>query len=187
MGRDLFGEVPLILDDAADGQPPPGQPRDLDRRVRALVRVDPTEGDQSGAGVGGEGQLGDVDAVVHGGDVLQIGRPVGVGDGHVVRRRSGICGQDPGAREAVDRGEQRGAALPGEGQRQPVQMTVYQVELDGPGERVGDVHRLPYPPVHRRVLGIAVRAHAVEACRGDRVEGGEQCHVDAACDQPFGE
>jgi hypothetical protein len=33
--RDLFGEVPLVLDDAADGQPPSGQPRDLDRRVRA--------------------------------------------------------------------------------------------------------------------------------------------------------
>ena len=47
----------------------------------------------------------------------------------------------------MDRGEQRRPAVGGEGQRQPVQVVVHEVELGRARQGVGDVHRLPDPAV----------------------------------------
>ena len=68
----------------------------------------------------------------------------------------------------------------GEGQRQPVEVVVHQVELARPVERVGDVQRLPDPAVQLRVLGVRHCGHtpsSVAAVTESR--GGEQGDVDA--------
>ena len=66
-------------------------------------------------------------------------------------------------------------------------MAVHQVELRRPGQRMGDVQRFPHPPIHRRIVGITTRAHAVEAGRRDRVQGREQRHIDATRRQALGQ
>ena len=56
--------------------------------------------------------------------------------------------------------------VPREGQRQPVEVVVDEVELARALERVRDVQRLPDPPVERAVLLVPPWAHAVERGRG---------------------
>lgn len=55
--------------------------------VVALVRMHPAERHQARSPVGGERQPVEVDAVIHGGDVVQPGGTVGIGDRHVGRPR----------------------------------------------------------------------------------------------------
>ena len=63
----------------------PGAAGDLDRIGGALVGMDPPEDDQVLTAGRGERQRVEVDPVVHRRDVVQLGHPVGVGDGHVGR------------------------------------------------------------------------------------------------------
>ncbi len=87
----------------------------------------------------------------------------------------------------MDGGQQRCPAVGGEGERQPVEVVVHQVELGRAGERVRDVHRLPDPPVEGGVLGVRSRDDAVQGGGGDGVEGGEQGDLVAAGHQPLGQ
>ena len=57
------------------------------------------------------------------------------------------------------------AAVRGEGERQPVEVVVDQVELGRAAERVRDVHRLPDAAVELGVLRVRPRADAVERAR----------------------
>lgn len=73
VGRHPLGEIPLVLDDAADGQLPTGPPGYLDGGVDSLVGMDAAEDDQAGARIGTERKLVDIDAVMHGGDIVEAG------------------------------------------------------------------------------------------------------------------
>ncbi len=74
-----------------------------------------------------------------------------------------------------------------EGERQPVEVVVHQVELARPGQCVRDVQRLPDPAVQLGILRVAVRADAVESGRRHRVERGEERDIDSSRDQPLGQ
>ncbi|GAA0439650.1 hypothetical protein Acor_13730 [Acrocarpospora corrugata] len=50
-----------------------------------------------------------------------------------------------------------------------------------------DVHGFPYPPIDGRIIRVSARAHPVQRAGGDRVQGGEQRHIDATRDEPFGQ
>jgi hypothetical protein len=136
---------------------------------------------------GGEWQCRQIDPMMDRRDVVQFRRAVGVGDGDIGRAGAGVGGQDPRSGEPVDGRHQGHAQLLGEGERQPVQMAVHQVESGRRRERVRDVQRLPDAAVHRRVVGIAVRGHAVEGRGGHGVERREEGDVDPAPDEPLGQ
>ena len=80
-------------------------------------------------------------------------------------RRPLVGRQDARAREAVDRRHQRRPGEAGEGQRQPVEVAVDEVELARALEAVGDVQRLPDPAVERAVLLVRPLGDAVERAR----------------------
>ena len=62
-----------------------------------------------------------------------------------------------------------------------------QVELARAAERVGDVERLPDAPVDVAVLLVGPLADPVELRERDRVQRGEQRHVDAALREAVGQ
>ena len=69
--RDLVAEVLLVLDDAGDVESAAASAGDLDRFGGALVGVDPSEEQQVLAGDRMDRERVDIDAVVHGGGVVQ--------------------------------------------------------------------------------------------------------------------
>ena len=69
-------EVRLVLDDPGDDERHARTPGDLDREVRALVRMDPAEEQQVVAGLRDEGEPGEVDAVMDRRGVVQVRVPV---------------------------------------------------------------------------------------------------------------
>ena len=71
------------------------------------IRPKPT---RSSPGSATNGHCGQIDTVVHRRHVLQLGRPVGVRDGHEGRARPHVGRQDPPVAEAVDGGHHRAAA-----------------------------------------------------------------------------
>ena len=120
--------------------------------------------------------------------VVELRGAVGVGDRDVGRRaRVHVGGKDPPPGEAVNRGDERRPDVGGEGEGQPVEVVVDEVEVAGARQRVGHVERLPDAPVHRGVFGVALGADPVEGRRGLRIERREQRHVDAPRDQSLRE
>ena len=77
-------EIGLVLNDAGDDQPPPAEASDLDREMDALIRMDATKKDQIITCTFLEGVELEVDAVIDGGEVGEVGRAVGIADGDVV-------------------------------------------------------------------------------------------------------
>ena len=77
---DGVGEIPLILNDAADYQSPSRAAGDLDGVGSSLVRVDAAERDKSVTGAGAVREHPEVDAVMDGRGVVKPGAAVGIGD-----------------------------------------------------------------------------------------------------------
>ena len=158
----LLGEVALVLHDAADDQPAPGRggrsrspppcpcPGGSGRRRPDRRRRWP------------ERQLGEVDAVVDGRHVVQLGRR---GRRRRWRRSAtGRAGRPAGCRRRRSRGWSSPSA-PRAWPRRPAAASPAgcargRTRPTAPAR--GHVQRLPDPPVHRRVLGVAVRADAVQ-------------------------
>ena len=87
----------------------------------------------------------------------------------------------------MDGRHHRGPRMLAEGQRQPVEVVVHQLELTRPGQCVRYVQRLPDPAVQSGVLSVAMRADTVEDGRRHRIERREQGDVDPPGDQPLRE
>src|SRR5690348_16385551 len=89
------GEVALVLDYAADDETAPGQPGDRYRIIGAVVRVHPAECDDILAWRPVERKGIEIDAMMEGGHVVQLGAPIQVGDRHADRDRA-EAGKMPG-------------------------------------------------------------------------------------------
>ena len=90
-------EIVPIVNDARDHKRKPDRPRYRDRIGYALVGVHPSEIDKTAAGLLPRSELGEVDAVINGRDVGQVGVPVGIADRDVRDAIvvSGEHGHDP--------------------------------------------------------------------------------------------
>ena len=108
-------------------------------------------------------------------------------DGHERGVARPVGGQDSGVGEPVHGRDERRTAMLREGEGEPVEVTVNEVELAGPRQGVRDVHGLGDPAVRRGIVGVSLRAYAVEPSRGNRIQGRKQCHVDPCSHQPVRE
>jgi hypothetical protein len=84
-----------------------------------------------------EGQRAEVDPMVDGRHVVELRRAIGVRDRDVERpARVHVGGEDRAPGKAVDGGEERRPHVGGEGERQPVQVVVNEVEVARAGQSV---------------------------------------------------
>src|SRR5581483_8787253 len=190
-GFHFGGEVLGVVDDAGQQDPPAGGPGDVDRFGGALVGMDPAEEQDVPVRIGGPpiGKGAQIDAVVDGGGVGQLGVAVGVADGDVVHPVvvGPVDGQDGGAGEPVDRRHDGHVDEPAPGQRQEVEVVVDQVELAGGLGQRCDVERLEHLDVVGAVLLVAAVHDRPEPGPGTGIGGGVQRDVHAEVDEPVGE
>src|SRR5205809_6344898 len=95
--------------------------------------MDASEIDKTAAGLLPRSELGEVDAVINGRDVGQVGVPVGIAD-RDVRDTPGVAPvdrSDAARREPVDRRHDWGRDEAGVGQGKQVIEVVYDVEASG--------------------------------------------------------
>ena len=67
----------------------------------------------------------------------------------------------------MDRGHHRRLCEFREGERQPVEVVVDQVELRRAAQGVSDVERLPHSPIDLALLLVGPLADPVQPCEGD--------------------
>src|SRR5437762_8100391 len=107
--------------------------------------MDASEIDKHAAGLLPRSELGEVDAVINGRDVGQVGVPVSIAD-RDVRDAPGVAPvdrADAARREPVDRRHDWGRDDAGVGQGKKGIAIVYDVEVYGLLESVRDMQRLP--------------------------------------------
>ena len=137
----LLAEVRLVLDDAGDDQRVTRAARDLDRFPGALVGVDAAEEEQVVVRLFPEAEPLDVDPMVNGGYVVELGLPVGLADRHVEGAAVvlAIDRQDPRRGEPVDRRHDGRPDEAGIGEREKVEVVVDDIEVSRALEDLGDV------------------------------------------------
>ena len=155
----------------------------------ALVRMDATEEHQPAARSVAEREVREIDAVINGRGVAQIGVAVRVADRDVRDAVvvASVNGTDPIRRKTVDRRHERGRDEPRVCQRKKVVVVVDKVERAGMLERVREMEGLPDLRVERGVFHQWPRADRVKPRRRDAVRGREQRDVDASLDEPLRE
>ena len=166
----------------------PARGGDVDRVGGALVRVDPAQDDQVLAAAGRERQPGQVDAVVDGGHVVQLGPPVDVGNGHVRGRRGLVGRQDRAGRRS------RGSVVSSGARQCPAKASGSQsrwlcTRSNSP-DRAKACATCSASQTRPSMAGSSAYPCGQTPSRSagrDRVQGGEQRDVDAAGDQPVGE
>ena len=134
-------------------------------------------------------ELGKIDAVMNGLDIIEFRRPVGVADG-------GIEGfavvffihrQNSGRRRAVNGGHDRGGRQAAIGQGQIIEMVVDNVVGIGTLKEFRDVLTLPDLGDEGAVLFIPLGVNGTQFGTGLRVRGCKQGDIMTACNYPLGE
>src|SRR6516162_9813004 len=108
VGFDLFSKVLFILDDSGNDQRQSTQASNSDRQMDTLVWVNPPDGNQVITARLLERVQRDIDPVVHGRQVVQPRRAIGVADGNEVSVPILLVDRhNSRGREPVDRGQYR--------------------------------------------------------------------------------
>ena len=134
-------------------------------------------------------EFGEIDAVVDGREVGQVGVSVGLADRNI-SDPAGITAVDrfdPVRREPVDRREDRRTHETGVREWQKVVVVVDQVEVDGLLEDVRDVKRLPHFGIERGIFFERPGTDGIEVRLRDAVGGREERHIHATFDQSLGQ
>jgi hypothetical protein len=180
-------EIGFVLNDAGDDELHAGASGGVDGQVDAFVGVDASEEEEFVTRLSTECNIGQVDAVVDGGEIGQFGVAVGVADGDepgvvfilAVNHADAVGG------EAVNGGQHGGFDQTRIGQGQEVVIVVDQVELACMFHQFGDVEALDNLGFLRGVFLIAAVDDGAEFGAGEGIGGGEKGDVPAAAGKAF--
>src|SRR5437588_3291144 len=188
VGLHLLAEVGPILDNTRDEQRQPAQASRLDRQMDTLVRVNPAEEDQVISAKSLDRVQGEVDSVIHRGQIIQTRCAIGVADGDKISVTILLIhGHDFGRRESVDGREDWRLHQTGIGQRHEVVVAVDEVKFSSVLERFGDVKIFGYFRIDGGILFVPPFYHGMEVSSSHRVPSGKQRHIPPTGYQSFGD
>ena len=176
MGRDLVGEVLLVLNDARDGQRTVGASSDRNRLGGALVGMDSPEEEQVIARIRMLGEGVHVDAMVNRLGIVKPRMAIRVTDRHIDGGRVVplVDGHDLLGGESVDGGHDGGVDQAAVREGQEVEAVVNDVEFLGAFVHIGDVDALGDLRIDRLVLRPPGRCSRSEVRRGEGVSRGKR-------------